>query len=282
MPKGVILYEATRWLPWAIRMKRFPVGPHRETRFAYGQHQRQYILRVQPESDNSQPNPVIVYIHGGGWQFGTPEMFRPNALALMEAGFSVFMLSHRRIPVFGITELREDLVNGLLKIREVMEKEGSGNRKIILGGVSSGGNLAALLAFDPVLRTAAGWKKDLPAGIFLIAAPLNLRGMWHSPPLWFLAGKRNGAQFRLANPIDHLETCENIPTLIIHGTHDGLVKYRSVQDFYEKMKATGAAETEFVTLDRGTHLDAASWCFPDHRSNKTLMNWLAKIDGEAV
>lgn len=274
VPKGIIVYEALGWLPWYLKMRSYPLTPHHEHKYIYGKHKRQYFLFLLPGEEQAMRDAVIVYIHGGGWQFGSPEMFRPNALSLVEMGYPVFMISHRRIPEFDILDMREDLVMCMLEIRKTMKSEGLSDKKIILGGVSSGGNLASLLAFDSRLREAVGWREELPAGVFLIAAPLNLGGMWQSPPLWFLAGKRDGDRFRLANPIDQLAKGENLRTLIIHGTHDGLVKYQSVVDFYKKMKVMGASDVQFETIKQGTHLDAASWCFPDHISNQILLNWL--------
>lgn len=274
LPKGILLYEGLHWLPWVIQLKSLPLKPFREEKTFYGNHPRQYFLLIRSGKDQSPKDSVVVYIHGGGWQFGKPEMFRSNALVLVEAGYPVFMLSHRRIPFFDITDLREDLVAAMSKIREVMMANNLGAKKIILGGVSSGGNLAALMAFDPDLRRKMAWGKDMPAALFLISAPLNLRGMWSSPPLLFLAGNRSNVRFRMASPMEVMQPGQNVPTLIIHGTHDGLVNYQSVREFYEKMKAESAREVRLITIERGTHLDAASWCFPGHPANRAVIQWL--------
>ncbi len=281
IPKGVLLYEALRWLSWVVKLKLQPNRPYREEKIFYGSHPRQYFLLVQPKEAKSQKKSAIVYIHGGGWQFGSPEMFHSNSLALMNGGYSVFMLSHRRIPRYGILDLREDLVAALQKLEETMVENNFLEKKLILGGVSSGGNLAALLAFDPKLRSKLNWEKNAPYGLFLISAPLNLRSMWYSPPLRFLVGKRDDEHFRPADPIQLIEPRQTIHTFIIHGTHDGLVRYQGVKDFYEKMKSEGAANLRFVTLENGTHLDAASWCLPDHPANLALMKWLEELDDQA-
>ncbi len=277
LPKGVLLYEGLRWIPWAFKMASFPLRPFPEKKMAYGSHKRQYFLWVKPQAGQESGNLVVVYIHGGGWQFGHPEMFRSNAQVLAAQGYPVFMLSHRRIPFFDIRHMREDLVAGMSKIEEVIRVEGLNGRKLVLGGASSGSNLASLMAFDPVLKQKMNWNSDKPAGVFLVSPPLNLGEMWQSPPLLLLAGRRKGDRFKLANPIELVEKNLSFPVLIIHGTHDSLVNYRSVKAFYEKVKREGAVDVRLFTLPGGTHLDTASWCFPEHPAHAMLLRWLRQI-----
>ena len=279
VPKGIFLYEGLRLAPWVFRMETYPSSGYRKKKHAYGSHFRQYVLHFQPEKTDKTRRHVIVYFHGGGWQFGRPEMFRANAQALTALGYHVFMPSHRRIPFFNIEDLREDALNALLKVLEIRQAVGLSEKKIILGGISSGGNLAALMAFDPTILQKKGIGRDIFSALFFLGAPLNLEGMWQSPPLWLLAGKRSGGLFRKASPIDHLQDGEALPTLILHGEKDGLVEYASVQAFYEKMKQSGAKDARLETLLGGVHLDAASWCFENHPSRTILFDWLAEIEG---
>ena len=278
VPKGVFLYEGLRLPPWAFRMETYPAGDYRKEKYSYGKHFRQYILYFQPKKAGTTKNHVIIYFHGGGWQFGRPEMFRANAQTLTKLGYHVFMPSHRRIPFFDIEDLREDTLSALLKIIEIMRAEGLEDKKIILGGISSGGNLAALLAFDRSILKKAGLSQDIFSALFLLGSPLNLNGMWKSPPLRMLAGKRNGKVFKKASPIFHLQARESLPTLILHGEKDGLVEYASTVSFYEKMKQEGAKDVWFETLPEGNHLDSASWCFENHPSHKILLDWLEEMD----
>jgi acetyl esterase/lipase len=278
VPKGFFLHEGLRLPPWVFRMETFPHGDYHKEKYAYGNQFRQYLLYFQPKKNSTPKNHVIVYIHGGGWQFGRPEMFRANAKIMTDLGYHVFMPSHRRIPFYNIEDLREDMLSATLKILEIMRAEGLEDKKIILGGISSGGNLAALLAFDRSILEKAGLRQSVFSALFLLGAPLHLEGMWKSPPLRMLAGKRNGGLFRKASPILHVQKGETLPTLILHGIKDGLVEYSSIVAFYEKMKEEQAADIRLMTLPDGNHLDSASWCFENHPSHKIVVNWLAEMD----
>ena len=278
VPRGFPLYEGIRLPLWAFRMETQPRTNVIKKKIKYGKHFRQYLLFYQPINGETTKKHVVIYIHGGGWQFGRPEMFRPNAQKLVEQGYCVFMPTHRRIPFFNIVHMREDLAEFMKKIKEVMEEEGLSGKKILLGGMSSGANLAGLLTFDQRIFSQAGWQKNQLAGAFLLGPPINLRGMWKSPPLYVLAGKRSAETFRLANPIDHLQKDEELPILILHPEKDGLVEYQSVVDFCRKTERLGFKNLEFHTLPGMAHMDAASWCFDDHPSQKIVLGWLEKME----
>ncbi len=277
VPKGTFFYESIRLLEWYWRLQRFPKGDFEVAKIPYGDHPRQYILFYKPKKD-TQRRHVILYFHGGGWQFGKPEAFRPNAKVLLEKGYYVFMPSHRRLPSHNITHMRQDMAQITIKVREIMEREGILEKRIITGGISSGGNLVALKIFDQSILQSVGFERSHFAAVFFLGAPLNLSGMWHSPPLRFLTGKRTGERFKLANPFDHLQANEKLPIFIMHGTKDGLVEYRSVLAFYEKLKELGAENVHFEILENGVHLDPASWCYEWHPAYRLMLDWLERME----
>ena len=277
VPKGFVLYEGMRFPVWSFKMKRYPQNGLMPEKHSFGKHKRQYLIHYRPRTNGKNQNQVVVYIHGGGWQFGTPEMFRPNAQVLDEMGYHSFFLSHRRIPKHNIRSMKEDVANAMSMVRDIMSVEGISQKKVILGGVSSGANLAALFYFDKKIKYAAGFREEHFAGLFLMAPPLNLYGMWHSPTLLWLTGRRKSRLFQEASPINFLQKKEDIATLIVHPEKDGMVPLSSTESFVEKAKELGFVNIEFHVLSKMTHMDAASWCFKDHPSHVIVKDWLEKI-----
>lgn len=278
VPKGIFLYEILRipfWLPKLYTTTRHPM---REQWHRYGPHRRQYILEFAPPNGQSTKELVIVYIHGGGWQFGSPEMFRANAFRLTQAGYRVFMPSHRRLPFHRINAQRQDVMSIMRTIRTLMDAEGIGHWPILLGGSSSGGHLSALFVFDPSLRNNAGPEIASIHGLFLLGAPVHLEMMWHSPPLLLLAGAQNSDSFKMANPYRHLTASVNLPVLILHGQKDGLVEPKSVIAFAEELKELNKAETRLEILPDGNHMDSAVWFQPDALCHQILFDWLADVE----
>jgi len=278
LPKGNWLHESVTLPLWSLRVRFLPKGNYIESKHHYGLHFRQYLLYFRPAKPDAGRRQVVVYFHGGGWQFGRPEMFRPDAQALVNAGYHVFMPSHRRIPFFNFRHMRLDIQAAMYSVAVLMEEHGLAGKKVILGGTSSGGHLAALLSLDHAILNEEGMPGEGLSGLFLMGAAINLGGMWASPPLWMLAGSRKGVLFREANPMNHLSESFRLPTFVIHGTKDGLVEYASVKEFVLKLDSMKQAPVEFVTLPGGIHTDAASWAFPGHPANTAFFEWLQKLE----
>ena len=275
VPKGSLLHELLHLPPFWFHILFSPKRNFQEERIAYGDHSRQYMLLCIPPEDIPLQPAVIFYFHGGGWQFGAPEQFRPHAQQLTRMGFVVLLPSYRRIPFYDYRFLREDLTHLLQKTREVLEQRGLFEKKAILGGMSAGGNMAALAALNFGELNKVGIAPDWIQGLFLLGAPLHLEKMANTFTLRTFAGPRDQPMFRQASPYHYLDKQINIPTLIIHGTKDGMVAFEGVREFAGRMKAVNSAETQFVSLPDGAHLDVASWFFREGKARKAFLEWLA-------
>ncbi|MBI5915470.1 MAG: alpha/beta hydrolase [Bacteroidetes bacterium] len=280
LPKGIPLYEGLRLPQYLFRLKWHSRPDHLPVKHRFGEHPRQYLLHYPPAIGSPEKKAVFIYYHGSGWQFSKPEMFRPNAQVLTARGYHVFMPSHRRIPFSRILELRQDTLSAILKVRELLREQGLPDKKIILAGNSSGGNLSALIAFDRSLLAGAGLSQEVFQAVALLGSPLDLSKMWPSPPRLMVAGPQQGSLFPSANPILHLQPGEHLPTLILHGSGDGIVEYRNSVSFFEKMRELGAKDVQFETLPGGTHLDSAGWGFEGHPSQAVLFKWLERIENQ--
>jgi len=280
VPKGNVLHEILHLLPLWYRISKVPVDNQLETKFTFGKHPRQYFLFFQPKNKMTNKQNVIVYFHGGGWQFGSPERLRANAQLLVNEGYCVFMPSYRRLPFYNYFDIRKDLSTALLKIFEVMEENGLAGKKIILGGMSAGGNLAALLFYDHENLEALGLSPKLFSGIFLLGAPLDLRRMRPSPSLYFFAGNRNEEQFQKANPINYLKKADYPPALIIQGTADGFVEFEVAVSFFEKLNEISPGSS-FLELEKVSHLGVAAWFSVNNETRKSLFQWLETRENNA-
>lgn len=118
------------------------------------------------------PLPVYVYFHGGGWTSGDKAPLTKYAASQAADGMVVVNANYRMAPRFRLKHMMHD-GNAVLEwvARHAAEFGGDPSR-IILGGDSAGGHIAALLtasAFDPEL--AAHYDIE-PA-----AAAASLRGL---------------------------------------------------------------------------------------------------------
>lgn len=249
------------------------IYPH--DKYYFGEHAKQYLCWFEPEKEVQDQ--IILFYHGGGWSFGTPEAFSNRAGLLAEQGYQVVMPSHRKLPMHNYKQIREDLNLTLKKVYDLRKEKGGQGKKIILGGMSSGGNLAALIFFDPSILENTGFVQDDFAGAFLCAPPVKLEGMTESFILTGYAGRREKEMFKKASPINHLPEKFTKPLLIIHGTEDGLVSYQSTADFVEELQKVSEKNVTFHTIEKGSHFEAVSWAYTDNKIRKQILDWLAQV-----
>lgn len=217
-------------------------------RLTYGNHKRQYVLFAEQDDPHA---PVAVWIHGGGWQFGDPEKLVAFGEYFFKRGYTVYMPSHRRIPRHDGDAIFTDVCKALAMI----QKRAFSPPQILLGGMSSGGQLAALLALrQNEWRTSANL-----LGLITSGSPLSLRHMGASPTRRWFAGSPKKERFDTLDPYAQLKIKPDFPAVILHGTKDGLVPWKSAVAFVNQARHVGWDELNFVSLPGGSHLDAATF-----------------------
>ena len=265
-----------KYLPhhaYKVTQGRLKNGVYPHEKHAFGKHRKQYLCWFEPEKITKQH--LIIFYHGGGWTFGKPEVFSDRAKLFAEAGYQVVMPAHRKLPFNSYREIREDLILTLKKVYEIMQTKGILDKKVILGGMSSGGNLAALLFLDHSLLKDTGFSPSHFVSAFLCGAPVSLSDMTDSFLLTNYAGKRAHPDFKKASPINFLPTSFSKRLLVVHGTADGLVNYQGTANFVQQLNKVSKVPIDFYTIPNGSHLKAVSWAYEDNEIRQKILSWLA-------
>ncbi len=279
LPKGNIFHELLHIPVYLWQINKYPVKMQVQ-RHRFGTHRKQYLLHCRPKAGLPIRSHAILYHHGGGWQFGKPEWFLNNAQAFTAQGYEVFMPSYRKIPFHSFWHIREDITLGLQKAMEILEMQGHTTKPFLLGGMSAGGNLAALLALDQKALQKAGIPPARIRGLLLFGAAFDLDEMPMTPTIFWYAGKRGSPSYQQANPIKFWKPDFELPLFWVHGKRDGLVSYRNVSSFLDKLNAKQQARLTLISLENGTHLDAGRWSFEDNEVRKQLHQWLKTREAE--
>lgn len=119
-------------------------------------------------------SPVIVYIHGGGFIFGSrKEILKEQVEQYNQAGFHVFSIDYRLAPETRLPTIAEDIRDALRWLREQAAAElGIEPSGIAVVGGSAGGYLALL---------AGTMEPDLKAVVSFYGYG-DIRGSWSSSP----------------------------------------------------------------------------------------------------
>ncbi len=105
-----------------------------------------HLLDVYYPENTVGKNPVIIDIHGGGWEYGDKELNKLYCLALCSRGYTVFNISYPLVPDTTVDGQIRNVMAALHWIGEHISEYPCDTGRIILTGDSAGGQLAAYTA----------------------------------------------------------------------------------------------------------------------------------------
>lgn len=112
----------------------------------YGDHERQ-VLDLWL-ADTSEPAPLAIYIHGGGFRSGSKEKLNPKDLArLLESGISVAAINYRYATIAPLPAAHQDAKRALQFIRSKSEAWNIDKDRVAAFGGSAGAQICMWLAF---------------------------------------------------------------------------------------------------------------------------------------
>jgi arylformamidase len=112
--------------------------------------QSQCLDLFTPDENPETPLPVIVWIHGGGWQDGDKRGgldWKPACFT--HAGFVLAMVNYRLAPAFHYPSFMLDAARAVAWLRVHVGEHGGDPDRIVVVGHSAGSHIAGLLATDP-------------------------------------------------------------------------------------------------------------------------------------
>lgn len=273
-PKGNVLHEVMNlpYLWWQLHST--SKIDSEKTKLIYGDHHRQYVICFKPK-EHFDPNlPVIVYFHGGGWQYGSPENFEANAQPFLRRGHLVVLPSYRRRPLYDYYHMREDLDQILQLIAKKVREEGIEKPTYVFGGMSAGGNLAAHLALDREALQRQGWRAEQIKGLFTFGAVLDLNHMPDNFVLDQFAGPRGEKKYHDANPVNYIDEHTQLSVFCLHGELDGMVPLACSTSFVERLQKRSKSKVKCIVEPEGSHLDSVAWAHQDNQQRAALLTWL--------
>jgi len=213
----------------------------------YGPHDRQRLDVYEPREDQSS-SPVVLFIQGGNWRYGSREIYAFLGAALAARGITTVIPDYRLYPEVKFPAFVEDAALAYRWVADNLIRSGE-RRPIILAGHSAGAHIAALLAYDRRYRARAAPDAPRPTGFIGLAGPYAF-----DPTTW----PSTRDVFSTATTADEARPAAFVspdapPSLLFHGTDDTVVKLWN-------MRALAAALTEHgvpvraVELDRIGHL----------------------------
>jgi len=207
-----------------------------------------------------KPTPVVLHIHGGGWNHGTKES-QTGFSSYFKAGFAVVNVEYRLVQIATAPAAIEDIRTALHYIKEYSKKLNINPDKIVIEGGSSGAHLAlmgGLLENNRIFDTNCSVELDMKvAAIISNYAPSDLPSLLTNSTLTnsltkWLGDKANNPEFVASvSPLTYIKK-SSPPVFIVHGNADRIVPYSQSVELQKKLNDFGVYN-EFITVDGGGH-----------------------------
>jgi acetyl esterase/lipase len=205
--------------------------------------------------ENTSTPPLLVFIHGGAWQFGNRD--NPGALTLLDKGFAIASVSFRSAQVAPLPAQIHDLKAAIRFLRANADRYGYDADHIATTGVSSGGHLAALAGLtngsqphEGTLGEYRDTSSEVQAvvswfgasNLTSILAQSTPRGVSvREPALAALLGgpaEEKTELARFGSPVFYVDA-DDPPLLLLHGDQDPQMPINQAHELHGAAKDAG-------------------------------------------
>ena len=243
---------------------------------SYGLHKDQYCLHFVPLEQPREK--VVVYLHGGGWNSGTPALFSFIGQRFALSGYHCVMIGYRKAPAHRFPVQIEDVCTGYQKTLEYLEWRGIGARQIVVVGSSAGAHLGALLCYDRPLQQHFHIDSVRICGFAGLGGPYCF-DCKPTFPLQRLTKQLFPPQYDRSQgePYHKLTRGQHIPMLIIHGRHDGAVSCENALEFFARARRLDIpAQFYLIPTKRDNHSSYTAGIFLEDEvpTLKALLDWI--------
>ena len=253
---------------WAAASLRAQVTPRNIPDLPYvtGGTERQELDLYLPPTPGGAPRPLVLWIHGGGWEAG--DRRRCPALPFVQHGYAVASIGYRLSSQAIYPAQIEDCKSAIRWLRAHAREYDLDPQHIGAWGASAGGQLVAMLGTTGhILQFDVGENLDQSSAVQCVIdwyGPTDLLHWGEGPPSPLLDQPNNMISHllggtvathqeaaRTASPVDFVNGT-SAPFFIMHGTADNIVPLQQSQELDAALRKAGV-ESKLTLVPGGGH-----------------------------
>lgn len=240
---------------------------HRDLAYVENGHERQKLDLYLPEKSDGRV-PLIIWVHGGGWQNGTKDGCPPLRGGYLERGYAVASIGYRLSQHAVFPAQIEDCKAAIRWLRAHAKEYGIDPNRLGVWGSSAGGHLVALIgtsgevkAFDvganldqsSRVQAVCDYYGPTDFSVFATTPGYESHATAASPEAKLIGGAvmENKEKAARVNPITYV-TKDDPAFLIVHGDKDPTVPINQSQLLFEALKTAGVS-VHFHTIHGAGH-----------------------------
>src|SRR5262249_42847700 len=231
---------------------------HKDLNYAGSKDKKQTLDVYAPAEGKNHP--VVVWIHGGGWQHGDKSEVDAKPQAFVAKGYVFVSGNYRLLYDVTIKQMAGDVARAIRWVHDHAKDYGGDPDVLVVTGHSAGAQLAALVCTD------ASYLKAEKLSLSLVKACIPVDGDTYDVPMQIKTVEKRRADIytkkfgdadsqKALSPVTHVKNKDVPPFLILHvadhpetkGQSQRLVK--ALQEAGVSAKASPCDNTDHVKLN---------------------------------
>ena len=242
----------------------------------YGPLPAQKIEVIVPAGPSERPRPVVLFIHGGGWNSGTPGDYRFVGRTLAREGYVVVLSGYRLGPEGRYPAMLEDSALAVAWVQDHVADYGGDPGQVFLMGHSAGAYNVMMLGLERQWLGRAGVADGFVKGVIGLSGPYDFYP--------FTSDSARNAFGQVADPAItqpiHFVRADAPPLLLITGDADVTVKPRNSAALAKAMTALGRPMRPVVLAGADHSGTAMKLAAPFSRDRRVLDPVLAFLTAQ--
>ncbi len=243
------------------------VRAERDIPYVVNGHER-HVLDIYLPEDADGPLPLIIWIHGGGWQSGSKNGCPPLRQGYVARGYAVASINYRLSGHATFPAQIEDCKAAIRWLRAHAKEYGFDPNRFGAWGSSAGGHLVALvgtsggveefevggnLEQSSRVQVVCDYYGPTDFKVFVTTPGYESHATSNSPEAKLIGGSvmENLDKAARLNPITYV-TPDDPPFLIVHGDADRIVPLNQSDLLFESLKSAGVP-SHFHTIRGAGH-----------------------------
>lgn len=211
-----------------------------------------------PDSSDSTSCPIMVFIHGGTWMYGSKDPYATLGHNLLPFGIVVVTINYRLGTSVNFRKMASDCARAVKWVKENAADFGGDPSRITISGHSAGGHLGALITLDKSYFEILGTENPVTKVLLIDAFGLNIGTMIKKHGQMFLGHvetifTNDPEVWKTASPLQYI-TNRKLPFLILTGSRSYPILLYDNKYFAEKLKKVNDDVT-FIEVPGKSHLE---------------------------
>ena len=207
-------------------------------------------IALYRHSEAAEPLPVVLFVHGGSWVWGSPDDYGFVARSIAPQGYLVALSGYRLGEAGKFPAMLEDTAAAVRWLRDNAARHGGDPERIWLVGHSAGAYNVVQVALEKRWLNEAGVPQDAIAGVIGLSGPYDFLPL-DSDATKLVFG--SAEDLPATQPINHVRG-DAPPLYLLTGEQDTTVRPRNTRVLGKAVaEAGGAVVTRFYPTLNHSH-----------------------------